>query len=454
MDGTLLKGLGILGWAHLEPVVVAALLTEAPLLLVGPHGTAKSLLLTRLADALGLSLRHYNASTLNFDDLVGFPVPDGDTVRYLRTPLDAWEAEAVFIDELSRCRADLQNRLFPLIHERRLQGRSLERLRFRWSAMNPPPAVDQDPDDALYAGAIALDAALADRFPWVIEVPHELVEADRLALLTDCTPTEGGAVALAEALDQARARRGLIVQVHGDAVARYVSAAGHVLGRAGTPVSLRRLRMIRDNVLAVLAVQPWERPADAALLALRWSLPDRARGDFDGRKVLEAHVAAREELMAPSDPLRMALLAERDPVRRVVLSLTGDDDLLTATVLDARAGLPEAQRLALSARLFPLLAKERPALPGILFEGLADDAGRLAALTSSQESVQTRSPRRELANRIGRVVAGLAAEQRWLEDVLWLCYREEIPITPESLAEFGRHLDDVLAHRDRSGAAA
>src|ERR1035437_6665324 len=69
------KRLGLQGLEGIAPVLVAALATEEPLLLIGPHGTAKSLLLTRVASALGLEFRHYNASLLNFDDLVGLPPP-------------------------------------------------------------------------------------------------------------------------------------------------------------------------------------------------------------------------------------------------------------------------------------------------------------------------------------------------------------------------------------------
>ena len=68
-------------------------------------GTAKSLLLGRVAAALELSFRHYNASLLNFDDLVGFPVPAPDrTLEYLKTPAAIWGAGAVIFDEISRCR--------------------------------------------------------------------------------------------------------------------------------------------------------------------------------------------------------------------------------------------------------------------------------------------------------------------------------------------------------------
>ncbi len=121
--------LGLYGLGLLEPVLLAALATEEPLLLIGPHGTGKSLLLTRVAEALGLSFRHYNASLLNFDDLVGFPLPGKDgSLEYVRTPAAIWGAGAVIFDEISRCRPDAQNKLFSVIHERRVQGLPLDGL--------------------------------------------------------------------------------------------------------------------------------------------------------------------------------------------------------------------------------------------------------------------------------------------------------------------------------------
>ena len=109
------KRLGLHGLEGIAPILVAALATEEPLLLIGPHGTAKSLLLTRVAAALGLDFRHYNASLLNFDDLVGFPLPGKDgRLEYVRTPAAVWGAGAVIFDEISRCRPEIQNKLFPI----------------------------------------------------------------------------------------------------------------------------------------------------------------------------------------------------------------------------------------------------------------------------------------------------------------------------------------------------
>ena len=108
----LLQSLHIFGLDHLDPVVLAALADARPLLLVGPHGTAKSELL----------------------------------------------------DGISRCRPETQNKLFSIVHERRVQGLELARLRYRWAAMNPP-ACTEDGDamgEEAYLGSLPLDPALAD----------------------------------------------------------------------------------------------------------------------------------------------------------------------------------------------------------------------------------------------------------------------------------------------------
>jgi MoxR-like ATPase len=51
----------------------------------------------------------------------------------------------------------MQNKLFPIIHEKRVQGLDLEELVYRWSAMNPPGS-EEDIESA-YVGSEPLDAA-------------------------------------------------------------------------------------------------------------------------------------------------------------------------------------------------------------------------------------------------------------------------------------------------------
>ena len=74
----------------------------------------------------------------------------------------------MFFDEISRCRPDIQNKMFPIVHERRVQGIELKDLRYRWAAMNPPLA---EFEEGGYLGSEQLDIAFADRFGFVVEMP-------------------------------------------------------------------------------------------------------------------------------------------------------------------------------------------------------------------------------------------------------------------------------------------
>src|SRR3954469_5161819 len=176
-----LPGLGVYGFDSIEPLILSALVTEDPLLLVGNSGTGKTFLLNSLSEALGLEHRHYNASLIAFDDLVGFPYPDAKRggVKFLETPATVWGAQSVLIDEISRCKPEHQNRLFSLVHERKIQGLALSKLRYRWAAMNPCSS-DQSGGEE-YLGAEPLDPALADRFAVILEVGDwdSLSDADR-----------------------------------------------------------------------------------------------------------------------------------------------------------------------------------------------------------------------------------------------------------------------------------
>lgn len=306
------KRLGLQGLQSLAPVLMAALATEEPLLLIGPHGTAKSLLLTRIAAALGLSFRHYNASLLNFDDLVGFPLPGKDgQLEYIKTPAAIWGAGAVIFDEISRCRPDIQNKLFPIVHERKVQGLLLDGLKYRWSAMNPPSTDDNDNG---YSGSEPLDTALADRFAFVVEMPTwtQLTEEEQLAVIraTDSAVDPQAALALQAMLATIRSALPALEHSLGTAVAEYVRVVAALLPQAGIPLSPRRTGMLFRTVLAVhaaaLTVDPRLTASDCTYLALRCSLPQRAQGlAINATKLLAAHREAwRLAGIKPNDPLR------------------------------------------------------------------------------------------------------------------------------------------------------
>lgn len=386
----LLRALNLHGLDHLDAVLLAALASEATLLLIGPHGSAKSALLERVARALRVEHRHYNASLLSFDDLVGFPVPNAarDGLDYLRTPATLWQAESVFLDEISRCRPETQNKLFSIVHERRVMGIALESLRWRWAAMNPPSAFDGSGDlDDAYLGSQPLDPALADRFAFVVALPafSELdPQARRAAIAEGDRPVDGDA-GLPALLASARTTALLSEEADDAWVVGYVEALVGLLAQARLAISGRRAGMLRRAIHAVRGAQAalgGGDLADAALMALRCGLPQRAQGrEIAESMLLAVHRKAVE--LAPGDattPLRR-IHAERDPLKRVALALSMPDGTLSKTAFsslvgDAFAAQDVPGRYLFARRLIGPLA-DRDLVNAPTLELIAGPIGRL-----------------------------------------------------------------------------
>ena len=381
---SLLRPLGIVGYGAAEPALLAALATDAPLLLVSDHGAAKSLLLERLAHALGLELRHYNASLLQYDDLVGFPIPDDDgTVRFAAPPGAIWGAEAVFLDEIGRCRPDVANKLFPIVHERRVQGIRLDRLRFRWAATNPPAEARDggDEDDALYAGVEPLDAALADRFDWVVALPRfaELADRDRRDIIAGIgtAPTERAAD---EVRDLVAATRALVPAVDaalGDALTDYVLALVSALERAAFAVGGRRAATLRRNLVAGWAAHlAMGRPVGerAIVTLLRCAIPDRVRRVVADTQLLAVHRQAWEHISLEAGSPEQLLSAASDPIERAILAATlpGLDRLVRGEAISH--AIPTVPPRIVPYLAWLLLARlgETTTVPAATLEVLAD----------------------------------------------------------------------------------
>lgn len=117
-----LSRLGIYGWDDLAIVVLAALSFEETILLKGETGTAKSLVFDKIMDKLWIKKRKYNASMVNLDDLIGIPMPNWrrTKINYIQGNASVWDAGAIFIDEINRCKPELQNKLFPLIYDKEI----------------------------------------------------------------------------------------------------------------------------------------------------------------------------------------------------------------------------------------------------------------------------------------------------------------------------------------------
>lgn len=288
--------LGVYGFSRLQILLLTALVTEDPLLLIGKSGTGKTYLLNRISEALRLEHRHYNASLISFDDLVGFPYPnDAKTcIEYLQTPASAWGAESVLIDEISRCKPEHQNRFFSLVHERRIQGILLARLRYRWCAMNPCRP-DQDGDD--YAGSEPLDPALADRFGLLVQVGDWLqLTAEERRMVAD--PAELHLEEHVSALrsDIARWRKEFLdrLQACPPEILDYATAAVTVLNQAGIRMSPRRSQLLCRSLLAA-SVVCGEHREEVFQRVLGCSIPHTAWGErISDESIAAAHATAWE----------------------------------------------------------------------------------------------------------------------------------------------------------------
>ena len=394
---TITESLGIRGWQHLDAVLLASLATEAPLLLVGPHGTAKSLLVERIAKALELEMRHYNASLLNYDDLVGIPMPDesGTQLNFIKTPGTIWNTGFVFFDEISRCRADLQNKLFPIIHERRVIGIGLNALKHRWAAMNPP--APEDPNitgnsASYYLGSEPLDPALVDRFPFVINVPDwgNLSKADRMALVNSKTSTETIAFepgALISLVERCQAHLADVEDAFQDWLGDYILSVMDLLEQGGLSQSGRRAEMLARSVIAIHAARmvlegDEAAPADSAETAIVYGIPQTAT-DVPPTivKLIALHRQAWEITQYLEDDKWRQVMSEYDMAQRVALAdqLDFSDEelsrLITQTISTEDS---DPRQIGLATAMF-LAFKDRRNLDASAFEPLAQLASHILA---------------------------------------------------------------------------
>jgi len=183
-----LKKIGIYGGESIQDLVSAAILTGDPVLFIGDKGTGKTYMMEQIAAALGLKFIQYNCSSANFDDIVGFPMPNKETfeMEFMPTPTSIWGVNMVLLDEINRARLDIQNNYFQLIRNRSIQGKKVDSLKWVFAAMNP----------LSYAGTTPLDSALADRFAWIIKTPSFSIinEDDRHKIISNHTSDDSPAL--------------------------------------------------------------------------------------------------------------------------------------------------------------------------------------------------------------------------------------------------------------------
>jgi len=234
-------------------------------------------------------------------------------------------------------------------------------LRYRWSAMNPPSTDDSDNG---YLGSEPLDAALADRFAFIVEMPHwdRLSEREQLAVIqsADNPVQSGNGIALVALLARANKAIQVVTQTMSSGVASYVRTLSALLAQAGIILSPRRCAMLYRNVLAVLACASLcghsLSAGEAALLAVDCALPQRAQGvEISAVKLLAAHKEAwRLSRLAADDPIK-AILCTAEPLQRLQLAVAAgslDKMVFSQVVADVLAQLPRGAREAAVIHLF------------------------------------------------------------------------------------------------------
>ena len=321
--------LGLFGWSHLEPVILAALASESPMLLIGKHGSAKSFILERLAESFGLEFRCYNASLINYDDLVGIPVPvnNNTSLSYISNPNSIWDAEVVFIDELNRTKPELQNKLFPIIYDKRVQGTNLTKLKYRWAAMNPPSKDDDDEDELSYIGAMPLDPALADRFPFIIEVPtwEDLNDADKKNMLLDNhLGKHEFPVDIHELIKKTKDCYKSLLETSEESISKYIITLMELLKNSFGYFSARRATMLEDSLIYLFAASKVLNEHfkldtsfhNVAYLHIQNSLPNIANEVID--KVLLMNICQQALKLADLDEsIEKDILLISDPIERL-----------------------------------------------------------------------------------------------------------------------------------------
>jgi MoxR-like ATPase len=367
-DPRFIARMGLHGLQHIALPLVCVLVRDASLLLIGRHGSAKTALARLLAAALGLRFRVFDAGKTPFEDLIGFVDPTSlaeGLARYVATPLSAWDAGLILVDELSRADERMQSKFLELIYERTLMGLPMRQLRYVVAAANP----------ASYLGAGPIDEALLGRFDVVLQVPEftELSQPDQLAALQAgaglCgsehdSRQAGHQPELVAFIESARRALPTAEARVGQHVVHYVVALARAARAEHLRLDGRRLVMIARNLLAAHAVLDagwdWEEDEEALYgRIVEVSVPYIARDeDFDPARIRSAHAVAWG---AAGD------LAHQ---RACLLDILGDGDsdralrryLERASQLDVTEHDRVVHRVQEELRLAPLKARTQPAL--------------------------------------------------------------------------------------------
>lgn len=418
--------LGLFGWSHLEPVILAALASESPMLLIGKHGSAKSFILERLAESLGLVYKCYNASLINYDDLVGIPVPvnNNTSLSYISNPNSIWDAEVVFIDELNRTKPELQNKLFPIIYDKRVQGTNLTKLKYRWAAMNPP-SKDDDEDELSYIGAMPLDPALADRFPFIIEVPtwEDLNDADKKNMLLDNhLGKHEFPVDIHELIKKTKDCYKSLLETSQESISKYIITLMELLKNSFGYFSARRATMLEDSLIYLFAASKVLNEHfkldtsfhNVAYLHIQNTLPNFANEVID--KTLLMNICQQALKLAHLDEsIEKDILLISDPIERLKVLIKNkkvvEIGIVNDTITNSLSEIPDNKIRRAMALFIYLSFRTNRNIHAAVMETLANEI-RPVLETKSHTSMEVLS-KKKCADAVVSLMHGVPSDKKY-----------------------------------------
>jgi len=309
---------GIIGIDAIEDTLLAGLCTGDPILLIGAPGCGKTAFVERLAHLLGYKeeeIALYSSPTINFEDVVGLPMPvdagDGSyNLRYARTETTIWDKKIVLWDELNRTKYDMQNQVLQAIRDRRCAGIKLD-LHYIFAAMN----------ELHEKGTKPLDRALADRFSLLITFPKfsQLKSmGEKLQVITNTTTQDAVMIGGSTNPNESSELQALLANAREEyknmdcGIDKFVNSLVDELNKGkNIDISGRRAGMIYRNVRALFAIKKVKEgrkfnPRNAAQLnsLIYYSMPERVTSgeEFKIELIKAAVEASLDKLYDNNNP--------------------------------------------------------------------------------------------------------------------------------------------------------
>ena len=143
MTESIFRNLGIYGWEQNEPVIVAALVAQLPIMIVGPQGACKTEAGRAIARGIygdGVRFASYYCPNIHPEMITG-PIDirqyKAGKFDYLRTPISVWDKEVVLFDEPTRAPTAIQSSVLEFVRTRRWLDMPTA-TKLVMSASNPP----------------------------------------------------------------------------------------------------------------------------------------------------------------------------------------------------------------------------------------------------------------------------------------------------------------------------